>query len=198
MMRSAPRLALLGILALFVAPLVLAWLMYSGAIAFRPEHTENRGQLVIPPEPLEWTWVHQQPPRASARRLDGAWVVLLPIPGDCGPACLQRVHMLRQVRRAAGRHADRLRMAVLLPVAAPGGLAATLRDIDPELYLLSQPSAAFDAALQRSAAATGQASLYLVDPLGNVMMTYRATDDMIKLRDDLDTLLTWSKLGTRS
>ncbi len=50
-------------------------------------------------------------------------------------------------------------------------------------------------ALQRAGEAAEQPSVYLVDPLGNVMMTYEAHDSMSKLRKDLKKLLKWSKLG---
>ena len=36
------------------APLVLAWLMYNGAIDFKPASTRNLGNLVQSPQPVSW------------------------------------------------------------------------------------------------------------------------------------------------
>lgn len=55
--RWSPRIALLTIAALFFLPLVLAWLMYTGTIEFRPHSTRNLGELVQPPLPVSWASV---------------------------------------------------------------------------------------------------------------------------------------------
>ena len=44
--KLSPRIALLIIAALFIVPLVFAWLKYSGTIAYQPAHTRNLGNLV--------------------------------------------------------------------------------------------------------------------------------------------------------
>ena len=49
--KLSPRIALIIIAGLFVLPLALAWLMYSGAIDFQPAETRNLGALVEPPVP---------------------------------------------------------------------------------------------------------------------------------------------------
>jgi hypothetical protein len=46
-----PRVALVIIAAIFILPLVAAWLMFTGVIEFRPGATRNLGQLV-PPRPI--------------------------------------------------------------------------------------------------------------------------------------------------
>ena len=40
----------------------------------------------------------------------------------------------------------------------------------------------------------GEGSTYLIDPLGNIMMSYAAGFDPNDLKRDLKRLLTWSKL----
>ena len=42
--RISPRLALVIIASMFLLPLALAWLMYSGALEFNPVSTRNLGQ----------------------------------------------------------------------------------------------------------------------------------------------------------
>jgi len=113
--RLSPRVALLIIAALFFLPLVLAWLMYSGTIEFRPHSTRNFGQLVHPPMPLTWAGVH--PDRSTdgplAGTFEGHWLILHAVPQPCGEDCLRDIADLRQVHRAAGRQQSRIRLALL-------------------------------------------------------------------------------------
>jgi cytochrome oxidase Cu insertion factor (SCO1/SenC/PrrC family) len=43
-------------------------------------------------------------------------------------------------------------------------------------------------------AAKGKGRVYLIDPLGNIMMAYESGADPNHIRQDLKRLLTWSKL----
>jgi hypothetical protein len=187
------RLKLLLVFAVFLLPLLLAWLMFRGIVDLDPAGNDNEGRLVIPPEPLAWDTATIGEPVAGAPGLDGAWVVLYPLPDPCAPDCIERVRALHGVHRATGRLADRVRIAVLADPAADQQTIWLLRDIDPQIYLLRNPRPEFDAALRRTGAGAAQPSVYLVDPLGNIMMTYDAGDSMTKLLKDLKKLLTWSK-----
>jgi peroxiredoxin len=187
-------LVFLGILALFLLPLVLAWLMHTGTIRFSPGDTDNLGRLVIPPQPVDWNAVEREAPDGAPASLVGAWVVLFLLPEVCGEDCLEHARTLRQVHRAVGRQAVRIRIATISPEPPERYLVAQLREIHPQLHFVYRPGTEFAAALQRAAASTPTPSVYLVDPMGNIMMSYDAGDSMNRLRKDLEKLLTWSKL----
>ena len=111
--RKAPRVALLVIAGLFVLPLALAWLMYSGAIDWQPASTRNLGYLVQPPLPVSWDGVvMEEPPGSPAERFAGHWLVLYEVPDSCDDACLEAVvglraqhgePLVREVDRGEGR-----------------------------------------------------------------------------------------------
>ncbi|HMB59945.1 MAG TPA: hypothetical protein VKN35_08540 [Xanthomonadales bacterium] len=196
----AAKLSLVAILALFVFPLIFAWVTYSGLIDWQPEDTENLGQLVIPPVPLDWnrTELVGQP---ESNGLHGHWVVLLPLQIPCQADCLIRVTQVRQVHRALGRHQDRVRIALLGEQTIPAEEMNTLHEIYRQFNLLEGPDVLFTEALQQVAeqqgALRGATLFYLVDPLGNIMMTYDGQDGPSKLSKDLKKLMAWSKLDTR-
>lgn len=193
-MKLSPRPTLLLILAMFLLPVVLAWLSFSGIIGFGPAETDNEGRLVIPPQPLKWAEAVLLAPTADAGDLQGSWVVLYPLPAPCGETCLGRIRSMHQMHRATGRDAERLQLAVLASAAPDPGLERELRSIHPSLYLLYDPGPRFAAALQHASESAQQPSVYLVDPLGNIMMTYEADDSMNKLLRDLKKLFKWSRL----
>jgi hypothetical protein len=192
--RLSPRVALLIIAAMFILPLALAWLMYTGSIGYRPASTRNLGNLVEPPLPMSWSTLAPaagEPESEAEPALDGHWVVLRKIPVPCEADCISAVTVLRQIHRAAGRQQDRIRIALLLPDEPPPALADKLNGIYPQFLVLEDPTGQLRETLQRAAA---DGSDYLIDPLGNIMMSYASGYDPNDLKRDLKRLLTWSKL----
>jgi len=196
----AAKLSLVAILALFVLPLIFAWATYTGLIDWQPEDTGNLGQLVIPPVPLDWDQA-ELTGQPKSTGLSGHWVVLLPLQLPCKGDCIIRVTRVRQVHRALGRHQDRVRIALLAAQAFPAEEMNRLNDIYRQFNLLEGANVLFKEALQQVAkqqgALNGATLFYLVDPLGNIMMTYDGQDGPSKLSKDLEKLMAWSKLDTR-
>ena len=198
MMRSfSPRLIFLLILAIFVLPLAFAWLMHVGVLEFERRPTRNQGYLVQPPVHFNWTWVQSTSKTGMPGALEGHWVVLHRVPPDCALSCLDRVTELRQVHRASGRDQDRIVIALLFDREPPASMTETLRNIFPQFNLLWPAEAALVDALGAMPAEAGEVDFYLVDPRGDIMMTYNDSDSAAKLSKDLKTLLTWSGLDRR-
>jgi hypothetical protein len=196
--RIPPRVALLVIAALFVLPLVAAWLMYRGVIDYTPGATRNLGQLVEPPLPLPWADRAAQPTGEPEAALVGHWVVLHAVPRTCPDACLQAIVNLRQVHLASGRDQARIRIA-LLQEAGDAALGDRLLDIYPVFQLIEDHQGTLWPLLDQVArrlepAGAAAGGTFLVDPLGHVMMFYAPGSDPNHLKADLKRLLTWSKL----
>jgi cytochrome oxidase Cu insertion factor (SCO1/SenC/PrrC family) len=192
----SPRLALVVIASLFILPLALAWLMYSGVIDYDPVETRNLGELVEPPVPvsfdaLEW----HGPENFGESSLEGHWVILYALPVPCGETCLEDATSLRQVHRAAGRNQSRLRL-LLLGDTTPE-IDEGLEMISVEFHRAKDRGRLLAPELDRIASGQGAGvagSVYLIDPLGNIMLFYAAGFDPNDLKKDLKRLLTWSKL----
>jgi hypothetical protein len=198
----SPKTVLLLILALFILPLAIAWMMHTGTIRFTPDHTRNSGQLVIPTVPLEWSDVIATGNSPSNRLFDGFWVILYELPASCTRHCLEAAAGLRQVHIASGLHRNRIKIALLLAPKQAESLSHELLGIYSGFHLVSHPSQGFTAALRHASnnrfTRDDEPVMYLVDPLGNIMMTYNGEDSPSMLSKDLKRLLTWSKLDKRS
>ena len=194
--KLSPRMSLLIIAGMFIVPLALAWLMYSGAINYNPVNTRNLGELVQPPVPVPMGALRPAVPDSTPLdTLEEHWVVAYLLPANCDAGCLDDVTMLRQVHRASGKNQSRIR--VLLMGAEPGPSSQALLDVYPSFVLAARPGSAFGAGLSRVATDSGapsERSVYLLDPLGNIMLFYAAGFDANDLKKDLKRLLTWSKL----
>lgn len=193
-----PRVALILIAALFIVPLMLAWMMYSGVIEFRPGSTRNLGRLVEPPVPLAWEGVRVRDESGfGTEDFIGHWLVLHAVPEPCGDECVEAVVGLRQVHLAAGRNRSRIRLGLLHDGAFPAD--AQWQQIYPEFHLLEDRGGAAWRELRNltrdlGPGASVPGATYLVDPLGNIMMFYAPGFDPNDLKKDLKRLLTWSKL----
>ena len=203
----SPWATLLVIFAFFLLPLLLAWFMYTGVIEFEVESTRNYGTLVEPQVPVSWTGLTlenraakqagEEQESSVAAALDRHWVILHPIQPSCDHDCISRVTLLRQVHRASGRNQDRVRVALVAQGWMSGETLANLSAVYPRFTLISDRDGLLDKALASAddaAGIDGQATTYLIDPLGNLMMLYSAESDLNGLNKDLKLLLTWSKL----
>ena len=190
--KMSPRLALLTIAAIFFLPLAVAYLMYSGSIDYNPVETRNLGVLVQPPVPADLSGLESlQSGSQSLEELSGHWVVLHSLPDSCAEACLESVTGLRQVHRSTGRNQPRIRLLLIARKQNPE-LATRLQNIYPSFFLaLINPE--LSTKLQ-DIGQVGEGGTYLIDPLGNIMMSYAAGYDPNDLKKDLKRLLTWSKL----
>lgn len=183
------RLTLVLVFALFALPLVLAWLLnFVGD--FTPGATVNRGTLIQPVRPVMADGLLD--PQGNALAADyfkGEWVLLFRHAGDCGDACHQVLYVLRQVRLAQGKNIDRVKRLLLLEGAAMPAWTVETAQHYPGMDIAR-------AATPGSAAVFPPVGrIYLVDPLGNLMMEYALDADPRGMIKDLERLLRISYVG---
>ena len=211
-MRTAisPRITLLIIAALFILPLLLAWMMYIGTVEFEPVSTRNMGTLVRPPQQIDWQQAmfpgsgedSGLKNNLSSAELQEHWVILYPVPPICAADCQNRASSLRQIHLAAGRHQPRLRVALMLGEEGREEAIEMLESIYANFILITDPSGKLQKAVAAARATiTGapneMGDSYLIDPLGNIMMHYAADANPNHIKQDLKRLLTWSKLDAQ-
>jgi len=174
--RGRARLALLA--AFFVLPVAAGWVAWWLDLA--PGATGNYGTLIAP-KPL------------SAGPLDplkGKWVLVQLDGGACDAYCERKLYFMRQVRRAMGSDVRRVeRLWIVTDAVAPStGLLAAI-----EGTVVSPGGAAF--AFAFPAARSPADHIYLVDPLGNLMMRFPRDPDASRMIKDLQRLLKVSRFG---
>src|ERR1700693_1749756 len=178
----ARNLALLGALAaLFLLPLALAFFTYY-ATSWRPAGSVSHGVLITPPRML---------PTASVFR--GHWSLVYVGDGACNPQCQQALTVMRQTR--LGLNTDMMRVARVF--LATGNCCARdyLAAQHPGLQVLDATDAAVAALPREVPGAERDHCLYIVDPLGNLMMSYDARQNPHGLLEDLKKLLRLSHIG---
>ena len=185
---SRNRRPLLGLLALFAAPLALAFLLYYGT-GWRPSTTTNKGDLIRPAVALPTV---ARPGADGGGKVDSLfsnhWSLVVISPTTCDADCQQALIYTRQTALSLGRLSARVQRVLLAPGNCCDGVELTREH--PDLIRVDGGGllAAFPAADREH-------MVFVVDPLGNLMMRYDIRLDPKGLRDDLKHLLDLSQIG---
>ncbi|WP_273453583.1 hypothetical protein [Nevskia ramosa] len=196
--RSRLTLVLLG--ALFIGPLIAAWVLYSNGM--RPTLTTNYGELVLPTQPLPKLEFRNVGGEPMPELLTGRWSLVQLGAATCDAACSDRLVLGRQTRLALGAvgiNKDRLQLVYIVPDAAAATAAVTqLSETHKILHIVADSGAPGQRA-EDVFKPSDPLALYLIDPNGNWLMTYKDQADADKLQrgllDDLKKLLKLSSIG---
>lgn len=176
---AAGRRTLLLLIALFLLPVAIGAGLY--AIGWRPARTVNYGELVRPPQPL--------PTEALDAATRGHWLLVVADDHGCDDACRQRLWETRQVHVALAKEMDRVRRVLVT--------AEPLSDTTRETIVRTYPDLVVDvpdAGRWQQTLGAGH-GVFLVDPLGNLMMRYPDPPDPRGVHKDLERLLKYSWVG---
>ncbi len=176
---------------LFFAPLLGAFWLYYGS-PWRPAGQTNHGELIQPVRALPGRELRGAD-TATRRPFDGKWSLVYVGDGRCEADCRRALHLMRQTHLALGRQQTRVQQVLL----ATSGCCdrAYLDRAHPGLRLIDAsgaPDVALIAAFPREHPRRG---IYVVDPLGNLMMRYDTALEPRGLLLDLKRLLELSHIG---
>lgn len=184
----------------FAAPYFGAWFVFNYTNFWRDNGAARHGQLIQPPRPLPDLSLVDADGREAAR-LHGKWTLVYVMQGACDQACADNLYRMRQLRLTVGRDATRVQRLVVVYGADPATLLSPgqKRDYAGQLVLdgvrlhEGQPGAEFR--LHAGDQALDAHRLYLVDPLGNLMMAYPPDTAPNGITADLKRLLKYSHIG---
>lgn len=189
------RLVLLAIIACFALPLAAAWLSVGH---WRPDGSVQHGELLHPARPLELRFDPASEADANGvERLRGRWVLAYVGSADaCDARCRTGLYDMRQVRLALGKDIDRIKTLLLLD-ARPAPEWRQWLSAEHAATVVGVTDDAQRTALLSAFPQAGRAGdwVYLLDPLGNLLMRYPVEAEPSGILKDLKRLLKWSKIG---
>lgn len=195
-MKNKGRWQLLGLASLFFGPLMVAfWLYYAGG--WRPQGMTNHGELIAPARPLPVvTLTMADGGNAPANLLQDQWTLVYIGQGSCPADCRAALYSMRQTRLSLANEATRVNRVFLATSDCCD--REFLSKEHPGLKVVDASGAQAQPLLQLFPAQTaGQPNhnLFIVDPLGNLMMRHDAATPTRGLLDDLKKLLKLSHIG---
>lgn len=190
--KAQGRWKLFAIILVCASPLIASYLTY---YVIKPEGRTNYGSLLDP---------RQHPiPQLGATTLDGKptgldtykgkWIMLQADSGDCAEACRNKLLQQRQLRLIQGKEMDRVERVWLVTDDKPID-TVLLREYDGTRVLRADP-AKLKEWLPVEQGATVADHVYMIDPLGNLMMRFPKNADPNKMKKDVSKLLRASSIG---
>lgn len=127
-------------------------------------------------------------PDSGEATIRGKWLIVVADAPQCDPGCQAKLYATRQSRTMTGKERERVVRVWLL--TADGVPDPALLAQHPDLI----PARA-DPALAAALPADISSAIYIVDPLGNLILRYPADPDIKRLHKDLSRLLFASRVG---
>ena len=178
------------VLAACVLPFVAAMAMYYFA---PPTERMNYGELIEPnllPD-IALAGLDGKPVRLGSLR--GKWVMLQVDEAGCDTVCRDKLYNMRQVRLTQGRNMERiLRLWVITDDAPVDG--ALLRDYEGTIIVRAGKGERGELLQRLPASGSMRDHIWLVDPLGNIMLRYPPHADPSGMKKDLARVLSVSRI----
>ena len=169
------------LLAMFVLPIVLGTMAYYYVVDEGVDSTVNYGELVQPIITTEQSDIVLE----GENTLQGLWTLAY-VDQNCDAACNTSIKNIKDTRILMNADMRRVqRIAVIADGSGPS-------EIDEGLIDATITSDAVKTQLQ----AYPQRSIFLIDPLGNIMLHYRPDSfDIKRVIKDLKRLFKYSRIG---
>jgi hypothetical protein len=203
--KSRSKTPLVIILLMSLAPVVAALLVYFNP-ELRPTGGANYGMLIEPQRPmpsgkdLTLTTLDGQP--FDLNSLKGKWIIAAADGAECPESCARKLFILRNSHASQGKHVDRLARIWFITDDAPvpekvleAYKGAVMVRVDPvalQKFLLGGPAQGVSPELARQELAP---PMWIIDPLGNLILQYPPVADPELFRKELRKLIQNSRIG---
>lgn len=190
--KQSGRRKMFLVLAICAAPIIASYFTY---YVVKPQSRTNYGDLIDPrghaTPALGATTLDGKP--ASLDAYKGKWIMLQVDSGDCEQACRQKLVDMRQLRLMQGKEMDRIERVWLVTDDKPIE-TIVLREFDGT-RVLRVSRETVNAWLPPARDAVPADHIYMIDPLGNLMMRFPKNADHDKMKKDIARLLKASSIG---
>jgi cytochrome oxidase Cu insertion factor (SCO1/SenC/PrrC family) len=191
--RSSGHWMLLLLLIVFATPVLMVIAMHH--FDLHPQGSSH-GQLIRPARLLlpSSQLINDENINIKPDFLLDKWSMVY-IAEDCSEGCLTRLHIMRQLQVSMDKDMGRIQRILL----TNSNHIAAIQKQYPDLLILHKPQSAVNNFKQQFEASNSSADnvdeIFLVDPLGNLMLRFPNTLPATELRKDLVRLLAYSWAG---
>jgi len=187
---------LILVLLLSLAPVVAAVVAYF-VPALRPAESTNYGTLIEPQRPLpsaaDLALTTLDGQAFDLHGLKGKWMLAAADRAACPESCARKLFILRNSHASQGKNVERLVRVWFITDDAP------VPDKVLEAYrgtvMVRVSPAQLRAYLPVGEGETLAAPLWVIDPLGNLILRYPGEADPVKFRKDVSKILYNSRIG---
>lgn len=193
--RKRGRWMLWLVLLVCASPMIASYFTY---YVIKPEKRNNYGTLIdqrAHPVPAMATTTLDGRPQAL-EQFKGKWVLLMVGSGACPDVCQKQLFAMRQLRLMQGKEADRIERVWLITDKEPLD-TLIIREYDGT-HMLRADATTVNGWLPADTGTTPADHLYMIDPLGHLMMRFPKDPQLQEVRKvykDINKLLKASSVG---
>lgn len=159
------------LIVITVLPMLIGWLLYHYHDHFQFKSL-NHGVLVNPPVAFHYG-------------TENKWQIVYLSNGCCDKQCDDKLFTLHQLRKALGKNQERVGLSLAV---SPACHLTETHDFQKIILTEQQYKTLQDQHISPN-------QIYLVDPLGNLFMSYRLTTDPMNILKDMKKVLEVSQIG---
>ena len=194
MAMTSGKKTVLGLIGVFTAPIVLGSAMYLNADRLGLDvETTNYGTLIQPPVNLSAAGVTiNQAPADPEQFIRNKWTLLYITPDICEVKCQERQALMKRIRLLTNEDMRRMQTASVYQTAPTdierlssnyGKMTIAVSDQSNQDFFKQFPKLA-------------EQPIYVVDPLGNLMMYFTGdSPDIKRIMKDFKRILKYSRIG---
>lgn len=192
-MQRKGRMVFVYMLIFFIVPIIVVVMMYQ--LNWKP-NGGSLGELVTPPRLLSQSTELKTNDAKLLMPLfwKERWSIVY-VTADCQKICLDRLHDMRQLHVSLYKDMPRAQRVLITSMQD----VTAIKNDFPDLFIINQPVVeALNLSQQfqlKDESVMASNRLYLVDPLGHLMMSYQSAVPLADVRKDLIRLLRYSWAG---
>lgn len=200
-LRNKNRRSLILMVLVFLMPMLVAWFVLKNIDTLQPKESTNFGELVQPAKPLnEFSLIKGVDEKFTLEQIKGMWNIFYFSASDCNQICKDTLSKIHQARLGQGKEMRRVKLNYINIDGGPLVEAAqqyvdTMKEINTihgDAVEVKNIISQFEA-VGKSPHDPGR--IFLIDPLGNIMMTYTQEFVVRDLLKDMERLLKYSQIG---
>jgi len=185
------RVQLILVLVVFAAPIV-------GAFFYKPSGFINYGDIYTPVRPVENLLMNSSQGTVEFDSLRRQWVLLVTANGECSQHCEDNILKIRQLRFMQNNDMTRIRTVFLhadLEQTIANDLAAKYSPVEAYSAALTDYLQWTEILKTNQQEQGEERGFYIIDPAGNLMMSYPFDADPNFIKEDIKRLLKASQIG---
>jgi len=195
------KITMILLFAMFVAPIVFAVYIFNTNDADSYK-TKNRGNLIRPAKELkniELQFFEDKKPYKLVDQ-EHQWLMVFISKGECNDECKRQLVVMRQTRLAQGGEFTRVNRMYLMLDKQSDQFMKEVKEYHPGLAILNGTQAQIDNVISQftldDKVDVGKSNrIYIIDPIGNLMMYYEFDANASDIAKDLMRLLKASQMG---
>jgi hypothetical protein len=170
------------ILAICVLPIAASTVLY---FLWTPKQFVNHGELLDPVPLAQVSLSRVDGSRFAFNELSGQWALVSVDDAACDENCLRKLYLMRQIRLTQGKNSDRIERVWLVSDGKQPA-SQTLQDYAGMKTILLSPRESLGSFPAES---SREEYIYLIDPIGNLMMRFPRETDPSRMKKDVAKLL---------